>query len=443
MQSTLIAIALFQIISVQGPTRIPAATELPRSRVRELPNIVLVIADDFGVDLMSSYAEGGDLPCTPVLDDLTASGMLFRNAWATPQCSPTRTQLLTGRYGFRTGIGTPGGANLSLDEVIVPEMLTGYSSAAVGKWHIGGNGTSAMTHPNDSGFDHFAGSRGNLSDYSDWDKLENGVLLPTMTYATTDTADEAIEAIQTMPQPFYLHVAFNAPHGPAHVPDPVLCPAACPASDYCGSVVQGSDNWEKARASVGAMDSELGRILAVLDAVDPDAYVFFIGDNGTANNATRPPFVNGHAKGTVYEGGLNVPLVVRGPGVAAGTECAGLVSAVDLWATFAELSGRAAATEDSVSMVPYFDDPNLSLRSTVYSESFSPNFQTLPFNNHERAIRDERYKLIRRTGEADEFFDLLTDPWESNDLVPTLVPGSAAEQAYQALVGELLALGVG
>ncbi|MEM6572195.1 MAG: sulfatase-like hydrolase/transferase [Planctomycetota bacterium] len=406
------------------------------------PNIVLVVADDFGVDLMPSYGEGDDLPCTPVLDDLTASGMLFRNAWASPQCSPARAQLLTGRYGFRTGIGTPGGARLDLSERTVPEMLVGYSSTAVGTWHLGATGAN-LTHPNDSGFERFAGSRANLDDYLDWTKLVDGQQFSTATYATTDTTDEAIGAILAMPQPFFLHVAFHAPHGPAHAPDPALCPAPCAGGLDCAGVGGGSANWRKTRAMVGAMDTELGRLLDVLDAVDPRAYVFFIGDNGTGNGATRPPFVNGHAKGTLYEGGINVPLVVRGPGIPAGTECAGLVSAVDLFATFAELAGRPSTAEDSVSLVPYFRDPMASLRATVYSESFAPNAQaSLPFTNHERAIRDGRFKLIRRTGQQDELFDLAADPWESTDLVPTLTPGSPAALAYQSLTAGLAALGV-
>ena len=194
---------------------------------------------------------------------------------------------------------------------------------------------------------------------------------------------------------------------------------------------------------VSAMDFEIGRIMTALNAVDPDAYVVFLGDNGTGENVTRPPFVSAHAKGTLYEGGINVPLIVKGPGVIAGAECGALVSAVDLFATFAQLARRRSAAEDSVSLVPYFTNPGLSLRTTVFAESFSPNHQVaLPYDAHERAIRDSRYKLIRRTGEPDELYDLLTDPWESSNLVPLMSVGSPEEAAYLNLVSELGVLGV-
>ena len=158
-----------------------------------------------------------------------------------------------------------------------------------------------------------------------------------------------------------------------------------------------------------------------------------------SGEAVEPPFNLSRAKSTLYEGGVNVPLIARGPGIAQG-ECAALVSCVDLFATVGELAGVPAATEDSVSLVPYFRNPSLSLRSTVYSETFSPNGGTLPFADHDRAIRDSRYKLIRRTNQPDEFYDLQLDAFESSNLLPGL---SRAEQAaYDALVAELVALGV-
>lgn len=431
--------ALSSLVACSSSSSDEGGSSAPPTR----PNIVLIVADDFGVDMMPAYAEGVDTACTPFLDGLAADGLLFRNAWVAPQCSPTRAQLLTGRYGFRTGIGTPANAELELDERIVPEMLEGYSSACVGKWHLAGNG-GGVTHPNDSGFGRFAGASSNLTDYFNWTKIEDGVESQTSTYATVDTASEAVAAIGTLPEPFFLYVAFHAPHSPAHLPDVALCPDPCANGVNCANVPSTAANWRLTRAMVGAMDTEIGRVLQALDAVDPDAYVVFMGDNGTGAQATRAPFDSNHAKGTMYEGGLNVPLVIKGPGVAAGQECAGLVGGVDLFATMAELAGVTNVTEDSVSLVPYFSDPTRSLRDTVYSELFAPNHQTsLPFTSHERAVRNERYKLIRRTGVADELYDLNDDPWEATDLLPTLVPGSDADIAYGALDAELVRLGVG
>lgn len=440
--STLLALLALAALEAFSSVQLPLRPPTPPINA-PTPNIVLLVADDFGVDLMSAYAEGANLPCTPNLDALAADGLLFRNAWATPTCSPARSQILTGKYGFRTGIGMPVNNNnlgLPLDEQIIPELLSSYSSAAAGKWHLAG--TYGDTHPNDSGFDNFAGARANLNDYDNWTKVENGQTSNSTTYATTDSANEAIAAMLSMPQPWFLQVSFNAPHAPLHAPDPALCPPSCP-NFTCANIDAGSPGWRKGRAMVSAMDSEIGRILLALDAVDPDALVVFIGDNGTGTQVTRPPFQSDHAKGTVYEGGVNVPLVIRGKGVAAGAECDALVSAVDLFATFAALAHLPSAAQDSVSLVPYFANPGLSLRATVYTEAFSPNHQdSLPFTNHERAVRGTRYKLIRRTGQPDELYDLLLDEWEASNLVPTLSPGSPEESAYLDLIAALEELGV-
>ena len=188
-----------------------------------------------------------------------------------------------------------------------------------------------------------------------------------------------------------------------------------------------------------AMDTEIGRFLAALNQADPNAYVIFMGDNGTPSQLSQNPFAGDHAKGTMYEGGINVPMIIRGPTVTPG-ETQALVSSVDIFATLSELAQKTAVTTDSVSMVPYFSNPNLSLRSTVYTEAFSPNGASMPFDDHRRAIRNQRYKLIREVGEMDEFYDLWADGFETMNLFPGL---NALEQsAYDELVAGLTALGV-
>ncbi len=424
-----------------GPQARRSARPVPTAT--STPNIVLIIADDFGVDFLGAYGEGAAPPCTPNIDSFATDSLLFRNAWTNPVCTPTRAAVLTGRYGFRTGMGGVGGSfGLPFSELTLPEMLTGYNSSAVGKWHLAGNGGNS--HPNSTGFGYFAGAlSGGLPDYFQWPKVVNGVSSTSTNYATTDTADEAIAAMgvmSTTSEPWFLYVAFNSPHSPWHVPPAALCPAAANCNTaFCMTVDDNSPNWRKGKAMVEAMDTELGRLLAALDQVDPDAYVVFIGDNGTPGQLSQSPFPSNHAKGTLYEGGVNVPLIVRGPGVVPG-ESQALVSSVDLFATFAELAEVSATTEDSISMVPYFTNPALSLRSTVYSETFSPNGGTFPYPTHVRAIRGERYKLIRTNGQADEFYDLWMDAFEGSNLLPSL---STSEQtAHDQLLAELTALGV-
>ena len=175
-------------ISQASPTSEYAASEkLP-------PNMLVIVADDVGVDMIGAYGESSAAPCTPNLDALAADGLLFRNAWACPVCSPTRAALLTGRWGFRTGIGSvvtntePG---LTLAERTTPEVLTRYSSACIGKWHLAGN--LGNTHPNQSGFDHFSGFlRGAVNDYFSWPKVVDGQSSTSNVYTTSAFTDDAI-----------------------------------------------------------------------------------------------------------------------------------------------------------------------------------------------------------------------------------------------------------
>ena len=180
-----------------------------------------------------------------------------------------------------------------------------------------------------------------------------------------------------------------------------------------------------ARAMTEAMDSELARIL---QSVPPNTWVIFVGDNGTANEATDGGTPPSHSKGTVYEGGVNVPLIITGPGVVPG-ECRALVNTTDLFATIADLAGVPSSAEDSVSLLPYLSDPKLpSLREWVFAESFGKE-------NYQRAIRGARYKLIRRydgVAVSESFYDLQEDPSEQTDLLlGTLSPEE--EDAYLLL----------
>ena len=406
----------------------------PRVEVPQKPNIVLVLADDLGVDLIAAYGEGPSPACTPTIDALTAEGQLYRNAWTNPTCSATRAELMTGRYGFRTGIGRPGStAVLDLGEITLPEMMSGYDNAAVGKWHLAGGDE---THPNNSGFARFAGSLGSgVSDYFDWEKTEDGSQYQTTTYTTTDTTNEAINSVLSMQEPWFLYVAYNAPHAPYHNPPADLCTCS---TGFCAASRGGK--FRRGRAALEAMDTELARLLAVVENVDPDALIVFVGDNGTAGGLSEPPFDGSRAKGTVYEGGINVPLIIKGPEVVPG-EVEALVCTTDLFATFADLAGAPSQAEDSVSMVPYLQGSSAPIREYVYAEYFSPNGPG-PYTVHNRAVRRDRYKLIRREGQPDELYDLLNDPFELTDLFPGLQAGTPEWDAYQELVGNLSDLGV-
>ncbi len=415
-------------------------------------NILILVADDIGVDALASYAEGNDFPITPNLDALTQQGILFRNAYGNPLCSPTRAAILTGRYGFRTGIGEnvgPNSAALPLSEITLPEMLdlgsSGFSHAAIGKWHLGNTSVGGSFAPNNAGFSHYDGClRGQLAPsppyhFYNWPRTINGSTTVNTTYATTVTVNAALEWINTHPEPWVCYVSFNAANSPFQAPPTGLYyedltglnPMTTPRPFY--------------KASIEAMDTEIGRLFAALGSKLQNTLVIFTADNGPAPRLTTLHPGN-HVKGTVYEGGINVPLIVSGPQVdAPGSECAALVNSADLYATVAELAGvdlaqtHAGVPLDSVSLVPYFaDSQQASLRWFAYSERFLPlGAKGLNVSSSSRAIREARYKLIRRNA-AYEFYDLWTDPFEQTNIVGSMTP---QEQAiYDSLKQQMLTM---
>ncbi|HYN64554.1 MAG TPA: sulfatase-like hydrolase/transferase, partial [Candidatus Limnocylindrales bacterium] len=411
------------------------------------PNILLLIADDLGVDLVGAYGEHPLPAKTPVINFLASHGVLFRNAYANPVCSPTRAALITGRECRHTGFGWgtnyfTEGTELPLSEVCIPEALpAGYRRFAIGKWHLGSLKLSGPLHPNLQGFEHFRGCSGIFpgvigDGYSNWAKISDGVSSQCTTYATTQTVDDAVELIQSAgSDPWFAWVAFNAPHAPFHKPPANLHNYDLPFNILGNIPVH-------VKAATQAMDSEIGRLFVTLGpAVMAHTIVIFVGDNGTDWSATTAPFDPAKAKGTVYEGGVNVPLIIAGPGIASGAECKALVSVTDIFATIMQLTGSSATAGDSVSLVPYLSQPSLpSLRDTVYVEMFKPNGMGA-YSSRQRAVRGSRYKLMYSYSGSNlpttkHFFDLHADPWETQDLLAGTLT-SHQQAVYAALAAEL------
>ncbi len=353
------------------------------------PNVLLVVADDMGTDVVGAYAEGGDLPATPRMDALADEGVLFRNAWAAPNCSPSRAMLLTGRHGFRTGIGTVVDQKLQLGqtlsglplaEITLPEMLSAgtrgaYRSGLIGKWHLGADALlGGMLAPNLAGFDHFAGGLTNFETpetYFGWTRIVNGEEGPSHQYATSAAVNDALEFIDTSAEPWFCQVSFHAPHFPFHDP-----PAALHNQDLSTpSAVR------QYRAMIEALDTELGRLLDALpEPVRARTTVLVIGDNGTPGNVIVAPQDPAKGKGTLFEGGVRVPLIASGWGVSSpGRESNELVSAVDLFPTIAGLAGvdlgdvMGTTTLDGVDLGPVLADPVAAGdRSHLFAEIFNP-----------------------------------------------------------------------
>jgi arylsulfatase A-like enzyme len=221
---------------------------LPHSAVaqKESKNILLIVADDMGIDAMRLYTDQMNLtpdqekevPPTPAIESLAANGVTFNNAYANPACSPTRGTLITGRYGFRTGITWVAGRNTDPspngeldvnDPALLPKLLqeNGYASALIGKWHL--TTDDSYDDPNTAGFDYWAGFMAGAlippitAGYYDWPQVINGIPLPVnqTTFATTENVNQAIGFIEDQEgigNPWFVSLNFAAPHSPYQVP---------------------------------------------------------------------------------------------------------------------------------------------------------------------------------------------------------------------------------
>ena len=360
-------------------------------------NLLIIVADDLGIDKVASYRpEGAHLPELPTLESLVAVGVRFETAYAMPTCSPTRGTLLTGRYPHQTGLGARADhGELSLAERTIADVLSeaGYATAAVGKWHLSSQDTeSGYAHPNLQGFDHFAGTLGNLEpSYYDWPRVVNGTAETSHSYATTVTVDDALDWVETAPEPWFLYVSFNAAHIPLDEPPARL--------HHSGELPTNATPPHRFKAVAEAMDTELGRLLAGIDdKVMASTTTIFVGDNGSDADTVTPPQDPQRAKSTVFEGGVRVPLVVTGPRVhTPGSTSSAFASVADLWATaldIAEVSDPSPGVVDSHSLLPYLTTPGLEgARTHLFAERMS-ELGGPPYYRHLRTIRDDRYKLV-------------------------------------------------
>jgi len=405
-------------------------------------NVLLIIADDYGADAMGLYSPAETAP-TPTLDALAAGGVRFTNCWANPVCSPTRACILTGRHGFRTGVGFPDDA-IDLNEFTIADAMStaGYATACIGKWHLSDETNGGEDNPNLMGFDYYSGKTGgSVGDYFAWSKTVNGVTEDVSNYATSENVDDAIAWIANQgAAPWFLWLAFNAAHTPYHLPPTDLhsygdLPNT--REDIASNPVP------YFHAMIEAMDTEINRLLSSMaPEVIANTTVIFIGDNGTAGEVS--PQVVRSAKGSLYEGGVWVPCIVSGPAVEGPVNRThdALIHVVDIFDTIIEIAGVDPATArpegtqiDSLSFAPYLADPDLP---NIHTYSFAERFSQNGMAADGKTIRNESYKLIRFDDGHEEFFDIANDPTESRDLLAggRTLRGTKRSN-YEALVASL------
>lgn len=395
-------------------------------------NLLLIIADDVGADYFSAFTNSPDTANTPRIRALADHGIIYPNTWATPVCSPTRAGIFTGRYAFRTGVGYVISNNTSpqLDtaEVSIARLLksfapVSYQTACAGKWHLHANVPLKRNYPNKMGFDFYSGNfNGAISDFYNYPIVVNGQLDTVTTYATTQTVNDAINWLDTIntSEPFFLWLAFNAAHSPYHLPPANLCDT----TGLPGTQAHINANRKLYfKAALQAMDTEIGRLLDYLSAQNQldSTTIVFIGDNGNAAEVAQIVPVS-HSKGTLYDYGVHVPLIVSGPDVVnSGRVQNTLINTHDLFATLAELGGLTNWTNfiptstvvDSRSFIHTIRNQNGSDRTWIFTDQFHDTLNAVDG----KTIRDAQFHLIRWDNGQEAFFDVLNDPAENFNLL--------------------------
>lgn len=398
------------------PTANPQSPEAETTPAH-MPNLLFVLVDDLGVDAMPGYALGAQKPNLPTLTELANNGIRFTQAWSNPVCAPTRASILTGKYGYRTGVlGVEQNNNINPNERIIQrafnEQSNGrYRSSIIGKWHV--TTGNAYDRPQAMGVDYYAGLfGGGVDDYNQWRLTINGGTTPQNSYITTALTDLAINWIDAQEQPWFCWLAYNAPHSPFHLP---------PSSLHYQGELPGDAASIDANplpyyfAMIESIDTELGRLLSHLPAeTRENTLIVFMGDNGTPNGVAQAPYVPTKAKGSLYQGGVHVPLIVSGYGVERqGVDEAALVTAVDLYNTFLEAAGFSAeAGLDSQSFWPLTTEAMTTIRSVNYAEVIGNR----P-NRSGYAISNGRYKQIVLGNGSEYFYDVENDSGENTNLL--------------------------
>jgi arylsulfatase A-like enzyme len=402
----------------------PAAQAPPR------PNIVMVIMDDLGYGDVGSY--GAPDANTPNIDRLAREGVKLTDFYANhANCSPTRTALITGRYQQRYGIESPlrhdDPRHLPPSDTSLPRLLknAGYATGLIGKWHLG---AEAAAGPNRHGFDEFWGFRRGAVDYYTHnvatttavkldapihDLYHNEDPTTSSAYLTDDITGRAEAFIQQRASgPFFLEVAYNAPHWPYQRP----------------GLPDGQRGWDHYRetgtredyiAMLERADQGIGRILDALDRLKlaQNTLVIFTSDNGGEWLSRNVPLF--HRKSTLWEGGIRVPLLLRWPArLAAGTISSQVGITMDLTASILAAAGVKPPDNhrpEGIDLVGPLQKGTAVDRTLFWRMPPAPGAAAGTPPVTQRAVRRGHWKYVDDRGQY-LLFDLRTDPGERHDV---------------------------
>lgn len=371
------------------------------------PNIILILTDDQGYGDLSLH--GNPYLRTPNLDRLARQGIQFTRFYVCPVCAPTRASLLTGRYHLRCGVHgvTWGRETMRTQETTIAEALraAGYSTALIGKWHLGEHYPYV---PHAQGFQEFIGFRtGHWNNYFDSLLERNGKPYPTSGYISDALTDEAIRFVERNRRaPFFLYLAYNAPHAPFQVPEQYFERYRAMNLPPETAAVYGM---------VSNIDDNVGRLLKRLDdlGLAQDTIVIFLTDNGP-NGQRYNAGLRGR-KGSVYEGGVRVPFFLRWPrGIPRPGRVEQIAAHIDVFPTLLELCGvppPRGLPLDGVSLVPLLlgQASQWPDRMLFFHAERRPD----PSAIFPGAVRTQRFNLIN----GEELYDLSNDPGEQRNVI--------------------------
>lgn len=427
-----LAVALGAALSFAcaSPVARSASQAAAADAVPSRPHIIVIVADDQGWGDLSLH--GNPAISTPRIDSLGRDGAQFERFYVSTVCSPTRAELLTGRYHPRGGVtGTSVGAErLDLDERTIAEIFkdAGYATGLFGKWH---SGTQSPYHPNARGFDEFYGfTSGHWAHYFAPVLDHNGERVTGEGYLPDDLTTRAMAFLMAQrDRPVFMVLSYNTPHSPMQVPDAYwnrVKDRPLPPHRYRDD--EDEPHTRAALAMVENLDDNVGRLLDLLDReqLADNTVVAYLSDNGP--NGWRWNGDMKGRKGTVDEGGLRSPLLIRWPGrIQAGRRVSSLASTLDLMPTFAELAD-----------VPLPSDRPLdgqSLASHLHGEGVvSPDRMIVSFgiNGRQVSVRTQRYRL----DPAGALFDMQADPGQRRDVAAEHPDVVAVLRAHAARVAE-------
>ncbi len=397
------------------------------------PNVILIVTDDQGWGDLSFH--GNENIRTPNIDSLAYKGASFTNFYVSPVCSPTRAELLTGRYHPRSGVyGTSaGGERMDLDETTIAEMFknAGYTTGIFGKWH---NGMQYPYHPNGRGFDEFYGfASGHWGDYFSPNFLErNGQLVQGEGYIIDDFTNKTISFIENhQNEPFFAYIPYNTPHSPMQVPDRWWKRVVERGVEmrHRDPKIEDTTFTTAALAMVENIDWNVGRINHKLEdlGIEENTIVLYMSDNGP--NSWRWNGGMKGRKGSIHEGGVRSPLFVKWPeSIEDGIRIDEISSAIDLLPTLAALAEIPTETNhplDGVSLKPLLlQDSNSWEERLIYNHwngrtSVRSQQWRLDHEGNLYDIMEDRAQEHNVSDQFPEIMDTLSDSlnkWEENVL---------------------------